>query len=666
MNARVGTRLSSSRWVALFAVIALVTAGCSDSNGKMTLLKAPAGPSPFSSADKAPTDVQGSAPFGPTGGSFKTNTVSVSVPAGAVANGTMITVTVMKGIGKQPAEIFGAPIGVDHTKPLGKPLTLTWETTGLTKWQLSTIVLAKWDDTTKTWQPQSVPVEVSGNTITAHVQSFSFWDWVANGGQQVGEWTGTRAGPPTCSKNSLPSWVQGVVNTEDDSKAAAILTCFEPDAQHQDDVSAKVVNNRTFTQQLVMTGGNQNWAWTWPGSQSYGVSDSVYTVAHAVFDSKTTFIVPPLASVAVGIARPASPGSYVVAATAKVNLETLFVDFTSFVFDQATVGGTDNPLLNAFLEALYECGGKQLLNHKSSDSMTDNARAVISAMAGCAKDLGDPNTEAGKTFQSLVQKAIKSSGASADEIAKSYRTLDEFSKAMKVLTIGEVAFYLSDQLANAAVGPLTFSVRGRGTPEQLGSWEPTCNSTKTDSNALYKNLALQDAFSDTSKELWQFPDWQPDAAAAVQPLSICNSSYRSQLASYLPGSWGDKKAAAIVADAITNLGAPAAPATTAAPPPPTTQPPAARSFTPGSSFDDYCVINWPTAPVYTSDSIQMVMGCAHVDEGQFFYTQVIYGDPNLKPTPSTGHMHVVGKVVDIATSAYGYRVLEVQASSITF
>jgi hypothetical protein len=177
---------------------------------------------------------------------------------------------------------------------------------------------------------------------------------------------------------------------------------------------------------------------------------------------------------------------------------------------------------------------------------------------------------------------------------------------------------------------------------------------------------LQDEFADTSKELWQFPDWQLDAVPAVQPLSRCSLTYRSELANYLPGSWGDKKAAGIVATAIRDLGRPAPPQTTTQAPPPSIQPPTSRAFTPGSPFDDYCVINWPTAPVYTSDSIQMVMGCAHVNESQFFYTQVVYGDPNLHPTPSTGQMHVIGKVIDIATSAYGYRVLEVQASSITF
>lgn len=44
---------------------------------------------------------------------------------------------------------------------------------------------------------------------------------------------------------------------------------------------------------------------------------------------------------------------------------------------------------------------------------------------------------------------------------------------------------------------------------------------------------------------------------------------------------------------------------------------------------------------------------------------VIYGDPNLRVTPDTGYMHVVGTVIDTAHSDYGFDELEVQASSIT-
>jgi hypothetical protein len=479
---------------------------------------------------------------------------------------------VMKDIGDRPGEVFGQPVGIAHSKPLTRPVTLSWRTHGLTPWQRESLVLAKWDPKAQAWLPQHAAFSVSGNTITAHVQSFSFWDWVANGGQQVGEWTGTRTGPPACSKDPLPPWVQDVVNTDDDTKAAAILTCFEPDTQHPGVVSAKIVNNRTFTQQLVMTGGGQHWAWTWPGDVSYGVSDAVYSVAHSVFDSKTSFIVPPLTGVAVGVARPSSPGDYDIQATAKVNSATLLVDFTSFVFDQSTVGGTGNPLLNVWLEALYECGGKALSDHKSSDDMKDDARAVISSLVSCAADLSDPNSEAGKQFRRLAIGAIRSSGASEETVGKAYRTLNELDKAFKILTIGEVAFYLSDQLANALVGPLTLSVRGHGTPQVLGDWTPTCNNTKADSNALYRNLALQDAFADTRKELWQFPAWNTDAAAAVAPLASCSSFYRRQLADALPSGWGDKKGATIVADDIRAIGAHApvqAPAPTPVAPAPT-------------------------------------------------------------------------------------------------
>jgi hypothetical protein len=115
----------------------------------------------------------------------------------------------------------------------------------------------------------------------------------------------------------------------------------------------------------------------------------------------------------------------------------------------------------------------------------------------------------------------------------------------------------------------------------------------------------------------------------------------------------------------------AAPST--APPPttpttaPTTTPPtaAAPSFAVGAPFNDDCVIAWPTAPSYTSNSIEMTMSCDHVPEGQYLFTDVIYDDPSLQPTPDSGTMHVVGTVVDVARSDYGYSELVVQASHVT-
>lgn len=76
------------------------------------------------------------------------------------------------------------------------------------------------------------------------------------------------------------------------------------------------------------------------------------------------------------------------------------------------------------------------------------------------------------------------------------------------------------------------------------------------------------------------------------------------------------------------------------------------------------MINWPTAPSYTSHSIQMVMGCRHVAQQKFLYTEVVYGDPSLRVNPSTGAMHIIGRVIGTAHSAYGYDVLEVEAETI--
>ena len=86
---------------------------------------------------------------------------------------------------------------------------------------------------------------------------------------------------------------------------------------------------------------------------------------------------------------------------------------------------------------------------------------------------------------------------------------------------------------------------------------------------------------------------------------------------------------------------------------PVTTLPQTHSFAPGAHFDDYCVIAWPTAPTYTSTSIQMTMSCEDVPEGQYLFTDVVYNDPSLQPTPSTGRMHVVGTVIDVAAPTMG-------------
>ena len=638
-------------------------AACSTGSGNSSKRDIKTGPNPYSSSDPVLKVEKTSPAITSAGGTYAQDDVNVAVPAGAVAKGSNITVQTGSLDGKTPGEVFGTPVGVNHSKPLDKPLTLTWTASELTLQQQHTIVLVKWDPTTKTWVPQNVEARVSGKTITAQVQSFSFWDWAANVSQTVGEWTGTRADAPKCDGKPYPSWVENVVNTDDNSGAAAILTCFEP--SDTTNITAKVTNNRTFSQQLTMVNGGQNFAEESIGDQGdYSVEAAIYETAHAVFDSKTTFIMPPLAGTSVQIARPAQPGDYSIQAQAQVNAKTMFTDIVTWGLDQVDVGqATDNPLLSAFLTALYDCGGKELLktNEKGAKAAV---QAVVSSLTDCAEKLAEPNNEFGGQFEDAVQKALRSAdGAEKDHLAKSYRLLREAGEALKVITIGQVAFYISDEFANAMVGPLSLSVRGRGTPQKLGDWKPTCSDTKADSNALYKNLALQDAFADTSNELWQFPDWQPDAVTAVQPLTKCSSSYRSSLASFLPGNWGDKKAAQIVADQITALNG------TQAPPPvqpTTTAPPAGggkASYNIGDHFSDNCSYAAPFEPQYTNGGVVWTLQCAGVIRDlPFWVVQVYFSDPKTS-FPTNGQVYGIRVNGTIVGKTEGFpNVLQVQAN----
>ena len=123
---------------------------------------------------------------------------------------------------------------------------------------------------------------------------------------------------------------------------------------------------------------------------------------------------------------------------------------------------------------------------------------------------------------------------------------------------------------------------------------------------------------------------------------------------------------AMQAPPTTTVAEPPPPTTTAAEPPTTTTTaavPSSGGFSIGSPFDDNCVIAWPTAPSRTSTAVEMTMTCPHVPEGDYLFTHVIYGDPNADIN-SSGPWHVVGKVVDVAVSSYGYKELVVEASSV--
>ncbi|MFL5955556.1 MAG: hypothetical protein ACJ76I_15770 [Gaiellaceae bacterium] len=164
----------------------------------------------------------------------------------------------------------------------------------------------------------------------------------------------------------------------------------------------------------------------------------------------------------------------------------------------------------------------------------------------------------------------------------------------------------------------------------------------------------------------------PRAVLAEAVLSV------GSLAAFLRSEWNaafdqingrDSYVIGIGRAATTTGEASAPPVTTPAPSAVTTAPATAATVQPsesaaiGQRFSDDCQVAWPTAPTRTSQYIEMTMQCVHLPK-PYLLAAVIYGDPNLAVTPSTGRVHVEGTVVDVATSGLGFRELVVRADRI--
>lgn len=544
---------AAARWSGVLAAVLLVTSACSPGVPASSTSPTHAVLQSVSAAAKG-QDPPPSLPVdghlvGASGGKVSQDGVSVSVPAGAVRPGEQADIKIGANIGKVSGafttELAGRPVSVEHRGALSSALTLSWQVPELTARQRASVVLARWDPALKVWQSSTVKVRWSGATLSADIKTFSSWTWWANFGQQVGQLTGSRVGEPSCTSAKLPAWVTATVDPDQDVDAAAIRACFETDKDQR--VTVRVANNRTFTQQMQMTRGGQQWAWTWKGDDAFSVPAVVYSAAHTVSDSGTRFMLPPLSTQAVGVARPAGPGSHHIEAASTVNATTVLVDVAAYAISQQPIGGTDNPALNALVQVMYECGGKELLARPNLTKPDALLRATVSAAGSCADEILRPDSEFGARFENLSRTMIAKSKLTAGAAVQANRAVRQISGAFTILKYGEVAFYLSDQLANAVVGPLSWSITGRGHQPSLGNWSPSCSSYAKDSDSLYSNVALQDQFSNTSKELWEFKGLPDAAHKGVTPLLRCATSYRAGLGAFLPTSWADPKAARIVA-----------------------------------------------------------------------------------------------------------------------
>lgn len=160
-----------------------------------------------------------------------------------------------------------------------------------------------------------------------------------------------------------------------------------------------------------------------------------------------------------------------------------------------------------------DCGGKDQLKSREVVGPSTFGKA-LSGVQTCASS--DTVADA---IERVARSQIAKGGDTASQAIKTHRRLLAGLSNLQYLQVAMFSSYTAELTSAAAIGEVAVTVYGRGTPTALGSWKATCSDAAEDSNRLYKNLALQDAFADKGKELWQFSGWQSSSVTAVQPLN---------------------------------------------------------------------------------------------------------------------------------------------------
>lgn len=483
--------------------------------------------------------------------------VVVEVPAGAVPTGHQFTVGIGRPLGAMPEgsrEYFGVPVHVDHDADLHAPVLVKWDVSHLTEEQRSSLVLVRWDADLQVWAVAGEVAVLEGTTLMAEVTRFSFVNWVSGGAasvsQEVGEWSGKRADPPSCTNGSLPGWVTNVIRPDEDQPAMPIRTCVEPDKN--DVLTVRVANNRPYTQVLELTEGDR-YAWTWAGDADYTAAGIIRDTANRLMSGDQSLVMAPTRSTAVGLARPAENGQVRFTLTAGPSIGTVGTDVLVYVLENGLglddVGGFDSESLNTFVQSVYDCGGEQLLKSREVVG-ADTFQKVLETVKSCVDSDGVRSA-----IEDVLRSQIAKGGSAAANAVRTNRFLHQaMGKIGVYLTVSDFSSYIAELSSAGVIGDVSVNVFGTGTPQSLGSWKPTCTDPDADSGKLYRNLALQDAFKDTSKDYWQFPTWQSSSVVAVKPLAACPAAHIEAVATNVEKTWGDKKAAAVVAQSIRALG----------------------------------------------------------------------------------------------------------------
>lgn len=544
-------------WIASLIAVSVIAvmSACSDGTGATQTGGSSAALS--STGDPIP-EITRTEEAGPEGLTLKGRQVTVDLPVGTVPSGQRFRVGVGQPIGQPTGaralnETYGAPVQVEHQVPLTRAAHISWDVSGLSEEQRASLVLVRWDPELQVWRVAAEKSNLTDSQLTADVAQFSIITWISSGAatisQTVGQITGKRADAPKCADGSLPTWVRNVVRPDADQPAVPIRTCTESDKDNR--LTVRVANNRPYTQALDLTQG-EKYAWTWEGERDLTPAGIVGDTLSGLMSGDKTLVMAPTRATAVGFARPSTPGQAQLTMVAHPTVATVSADMLIALLDNGlgmdTVSGFDSASLNAFVQTVYDCGGKQVL--KSRDlAGADTPQKVLETLKSCGE------SDAVRTgIENVLRDQVAKGGQTAAHAIRTNRILHQLLGKLGIyLKVADFSSYTAELTSSGAIGDVAISVFAAGTPQALGEWQATCSSAGTDSDRLYRNLALQDAFQDSSKELWQFQTWQPSALTAVKPLGKCSDSYLEQIAQNVESAWADKKAAAIVATAIRDL-----------------------------------------------------------------------------------------------------------------
>ena len=491
------------------------------------------------------------------GGRYEGKGVSVEVPAGAVPEASTFRVAAgapigpIRGLGD---EIFGVPLSVEHDTPLAVPFQVSWDVAQLSEEQRASLRLVRWDDQLGVWWASDQAFKVEGDTLTAAIDEFSFWTWVSSGAtavtQTVGQWFGKRADAPSCASGGLPPWVTTVVRPDADQPAMPIRTCTEPDKN--DVLTVRVANNRPYTQALDLTSGH-TYAWRWAGDEDLTVSGIIRGTVNRVMSHDTSLVMAPIQTTAVGLGRPATAGAVQVVVEAGPTFATISADvlvgLLENVFNLDDIGGLDSETLNAFVQTVYDCGGKQALASRELAG-SDTVLKAIDTVRQCADSDAVMNA-----IENGLRAQIAKGGKHSAQAVKTNRLLKgALGKLTVYLTAIDFASYGAELASSGAIGHVKVTVHGVGAPPSLGAWTATCTDPDADSTALYKNLSSQEAyFAHQGSELSDKPTWKADTVKAVQPLKKCTLDQAEAVAKNVESTWGDPRAARVAAESVRAL-----------------------------------------------------------------------------------------------------------------